>query len=50
MVATDAATWDALRVRLAVSDRRLLWLRADAPTDRVRSLLVETSRPRSTAG
>ncbi len=38
VVATDAATWDAFRVRLAVTDRRLLWLRADAPTDRVRSL------------
>lgn len=38
VVATDAATWDAFRVRLAVTDRRLLWLRADAPTDRVRYL------------
>jgi hypothetical protein len=38
LVVTDAATWDSLRVRLAVSDRRLLWLRADAPTDRVRYL------------
>jgi hypothetical protein len=38
LVVTDAATWDALQVRLAVSDRRLLWLRADAPTDRVRYL------------
>jgi hypothetical protein len=38
LVVTDAATWDSLRVRLAVSDRRLLWLRADAPTDRVRHL------------
>jgi hypothetical protein len=37
-VVTDAATWDSPRVRLAVSDRRLLWLRADAPTDRVRYL------------
>jgi curved DNA-binding protein CbpA len=35
---TDAATWDAFRVRLAVSDRRLLWLRDDSPTDRVRYL------------
>src|SRR3954452_22416898 len=38
LVVTDAATWDALRVRLAVSDRRLLWLRADAPTERIRYL------------
>lgn len=38
VVVTDAATWDAFRVRLAVTDRRLLWLRADAPTDRVRYL------------
>jgi hypothetical protein len=37
-VVTDAATWDSLRVRLAVSDRRMLWLRADAPTERVRYL------------
>lgn len=37
-VVTDAATWDSFRVRLAVTDRRLLWLRDDAPTDRVRSL------------
>ncbi len=38
LVLTDAAAWDSPRVRLAVTDRRLLWLRADAPTDRVRSL------------
>lgn len=38
VVVTDAATWDSFRVRLAVSDRRLLWLRDDAPTDRVRYL------------
>jgi hypothetical protein len=38
VVATDAATWDAFRVRLAVTDRRLVWLRDDAPTDRVRYL------------
>lgn len=37
-VVTDAATWDAFRVRLALTDRRLLWLRDDAPTDRVRFL------------
>ena len=38
LVVTDAATWDSPRIRLAVSDRRLLWLRADAPVDRVRYL------------
>jgi hypothetical protein len=38
LVVTDAATWDSPRVRLAVSDQRLLWLRADAPTERVRYL------------
>lgn len=38
VVVTDAATWDSFRVRLALSDRRLLWLRDDAPTDRVRYL------------
>jgi curved DNA-binding protein CbpA len=38
VVVTDAATWDSPRVRLAVSDQRLLWLRDDAPTDRVRYL------------
>jgi hypothetical protein len=32
----DAATSDAFHVRLAVTDRRLLWLRDDALTDRVR--------------
>lgn len=37
-VVTDAATWDSFRVRLALTDRRLLWLRDDAPTDRVRFL------------
>lgn len=37
-VVCDAAAWDSPRVRLAVSDSRLLWLRADAPTDRVRYL------------
>ena len=55
---TDAATWDSPRVRLAVSDRRLLWLRDDAPTDRVRYLrwrAVEKvegrlRRPRSKVG
>jgi hypothetical protein len=38
VVVTSAATWDSFHVRLAVSDRRLLWLRDDAPTDRVRYL------------
>ncbi len=38
VVVTDAATWDSFRVRLTVTDRRLLWLRDDAPTDRVRFL------------
>lgn len=37
-VVTDAATWDSFRVRLAVSDRRLLWLRDDVPVERVRYL------------
>ena len=38
IVVTDAATWDSFSVRLVVTDRRLLWLRDDAPTDRVRYL------------
>jgi hypothetical protein len=38
VVAADAATWDSFHVRLVVTDRRLLWLRDDAPTDRVRYL------------
>jgi hypothetical protein len=38
VVVTDAVTWDSFRVRLAVSDQRLLWLRDDAPTDRIRYL------------
>ena len=38
LVVTDAATWDSPRVRLAVSDRRLIWLRDDAPTERIRYL------------
>lgn len=37
-VVTDAATWDSPNTRLAVTDRRILWLRADLPTDRVRYL------------
>ncbi len=38
LVVTDVATWDSPRSRLAITDRRLLWLRDDAPTDRVRYL------------
>ncbi len=38
VVVTDAATWDSFRVRLALTDQRLLWLRDDAPTDRIRYL------------
>jgi hypothetical protein len=38
LLVTDAATWDSHRVRLALSDKRLLWLRDDSPTDRVRWL------------
>jgi hypothetical protein len=37
-VVTDAVTWDSHHVRIALSDRRLLWLRDDAPTDRVKWL------------
>jgi len=37
---TDAATWDAHDVRIAVTDRRLIWLRDDAITDRIRSLRI----------
>lgn len=35
---TDASTWASPRARLAVTDRRLLWLHDDAVTHRVRSL------------
>lgn len=38
LVITDAATWDSPRTRLVVSQSRLLWLRDDLPTDRVRWL------------
>lgn len=38
VLVTDAVAWDAGRVRLAVTDRRLLWLRDDAVLDRVRFL------------
>ncbi len=34
----EASTWDSPNVRLAVTDRRLLWLRDDAPVARVRFL------------
>lgn len=49
IVVTDAAMSDAFHVRLAVTDRRLLWLRDDAPVDRVRTLrlsLVEQATGR----
>ncbi|WP_205699600.1 J domain-containing protein [Conexibacter sp. SYSU D00693] len=36
LLTADAATWDSHEVRLVVTDRRLLWLRDDAITDRVR--------------
>jgi hypothetical protein len=35
---TPAATWASPRTLLAVTDRRLLWLLDDAPTNRVRML------------
>jgi hypothetical protein len=38
LLATDASTWDSHRVRLAATDRRLLWLLDDRPVDRVRSI------------
>jgi hypothetical protein len=38
LLATDAATWDSFRVRLAATDRRLVWLLDDRPVDRVRSI------------
>ena len=38
LLATDAASWDSFRVRLAATDRRLVWLLDDRPVDRVRSL------------
>ena len=44
VVVTDAATWDSFRVRLAVTDCRLLWLRDDVPTDRVRYLRWQAIR------
>ena len=44
LLATDAATWDSHRVRLAATDRRLLWLLDDRPVDRVRSLSYASVR------
>jgi hypothetical protein len=38
LLATDAATWESHRVRLAATDRRLVWLLDDRPVDRVRSI------------
>lgn len=49
LLVTDAATWDAHDVRLVVTDRRLVWLRDDALTDRIRTLRIEdiaTAEPR----
>ena len=52
LLVAAASTWDAHDVRLALTDRRLVWLRDDALTDRVRSLnradvtRVETRRAR----
>lgn len=36
LATADAATWDSHDVRMAVTDRRLLWLRDDAISDSVR--------------
>ena len=38
LLVADAATWDSPSVRLVATDRRLLWLRDDAPVARVRFL------------
>ena len=38
MLVADASTWDSPSVRLVATDRRLLWLRDDAPVARVRFL------------
>jgi hypothetical protein len=38
LLATDAATWESFRVRLAATDQRLVWLLDDRPVDRVRSI------------
>lgn len=36
LLATDASAWESHRVRLAATDRRLVWLLDDRPVDRVR--------------
>ena len=36
LLVADASTWDSPSVRLVATDRRLLWLRDDAPVARVR--------------
>jgi hypothetical protein len=41
---TPAATWASPRTLLAVTDRRLLWLLDDAPTNRVRELRYSAVR------
>ena len=38
LLVAEASTWDSPNIRLAATDRRLLWLRDDAPVARVRSL------------
>ena len=38
LMVADASTWDSPSVRLVATDRRLLWLRDDAPVARVRFL------------
>ena len=38
LLVAPASTWASPQARLAVTDRRLLWLREDAISDRVRSL------------
>jgi hypothetical protein len=43
-IVTPAATWASPRTLLAVTDRRLLWLLDDAPTNRVRSLRYDAIR------
>lgn len=42
LLATDAATWESFRVRLAATDRRLVWLLDDRAVDRVRWLDYRT--------
>lgn len=38
LLVADASTWDSPSIRLVATDRRLLWLRDDAPVARVRSM------------